>query len=135
MMDMILLLAQCGWDILGHFPLVGTIRGWEIYCYARELINSPRTDEPREWCQTKGAEAAKPLLWKRKRRHDNFPTMRTKIFKTSKDVIGLDWLQKLKREGEFKMTSGQGSHWLIESPTILSFMCSPPLPDICQLYF
>ena len=77
------------------------IRGWEIYCYARKLINSHRTEEPREWCQTKGAEAAKPLPWKRKRRHDNFPPMRTKIFKTSKDVIGLDWLQKLKKEGEF----------------------------------
>ena len=28
------------------------------------------------------------------------------------------------------MASGQGSHWLIESPTIFSSMCSPPLSDI-----
>ena len=36
---------------------------------------------------------------------------------------------------KFQMTSGQGSHWLIESPTIFSSMCSPPLSDICQFYF
>ena len=36
---------------------------------------------------------------------------------------------------KFQMTSGQGSHWLIESPTILSSMCSPPLSYICQFYF
>ena len=34
-----------------------------------------------------------------------------------------------------QMTSGQGSHWLIERPTSCSYMCSPPLSDICQLYF
>ena len=34
----------------------------------------------------------------------------------------------------FQMASGQGSHWLIESPTIFSSMCSPPLSDICQFY-
>ena len=28
---------------------------------------------------------------------------------------------------KFQMASGQGSHWLIESPTIFSSMCSPPL--------
>ena len=28
---------------------------------------------------------------------------------------------------KFQMASGQGSHWLIDSPTILSSMCSPPL--------
>ena len=27
---------------------------------------------------------------------------------------------------KFQMASGQGSHWLIESPTIFSSMCSPP---------
>ena len=26
---------------------------------------------------------------------------------------------------KFQMASGQGSHWLIESPTIFSSMCSP----------
>ena len=31
--------------------------------------------------------------------------------------------------------SGQGSHWLIESPTMFSSMCSPPLSNICQFYF
>ena len=36
---------------------------------------------------------------------------------------------------KFQMESGQGSHWLIESPTIFSSICSPPLSDICQLYF
>ena len=36
---------------------------------------------------------------------------------------------------KFQMASGQGSHWLIESPTIFSSMCSPPLSDICQFYF
>ena len=33
---------------------------------------------------------------------------------------------------KFLMASGQGSHWLIESPTIFSSMCSPPLSNICQ---
>ena len=36
---------------------------------------------------------------------------------------------------KFQMASGQGCHWLIESPTIFSSMCSPPLSDICQFYF
>ena len=36
---------------------------------------------------------------------------------------------------KFQMASGQGSHWLIESPTIFSSMCSPHLSDICQFYF
>ena len=36
---------------------------------------------------------------------------------------------------KFQMASGQGSHWLIESPTIFSSMYSPPLSDICQFYF
>ena len=36
---------------------------------------------------------------------------------------------------KFQMASGQGSHWLIESPTIFSSMCSLPLSDICQFYF
>ena len=36
---------------------------------------------------------------------------------------------------KFQMASGQGSQWLIESPTIFSSMCSPPLSDICQFYF
>ena len=31
--------------------------------------------------------------------------------------------------------SGHGSHWLIESPTFFSSMCSPPLSNICQFYF
>ena len=31
-----------------------------------------------------------------------------------------------------QMAVGQGSHWLIESPTILSFTYSPPLSHICQ---
>ena len=35
---------------------------------------------------------------------------------------------------KFQMASGQGSHWLIESPTIFSSMCSPP-SNICQFYF
>ena len=35
---------------------------------------------------------------------------------------------------KFQMASGQGSHLLIESPTIFSSMCSPPLSDICQLW-
>ena len=30
----------------------------------------------------------------------------------------------------FQMANGQGSHWLIESPTIFLSMCSPPLSDI-----
>ena len=33
---------------------------------------------------------------------------------------------------KFQMASGQGSHWLIERPTILSSMYSPPLSDVCQ---
>ena len=36
---------------------------------------------------------------------------------------------------KFQMASGQGSHWLIDSPTIFSSMCSPPLSNICQFYF
>ena len=36
---------------------------------------------------------------------------------------------------KFQMASGQGSHWLIESPIIFSSMCSPPLSNICQFYF
>ena len=36
---------------------------------------------------------------------------------------------------KFLMASGQGSHWLIESPTIFSSMCSPPLSNICQFFF
>ena len=36
---------------------------------------------------------------------------------------------------KFQMASGQGSHWLIESPTVFSSMCSPPLSNICQFYF
>ena len=36
---------------------------------------------------------------------------------------------------KFQMASGQGSHWLIESPTIFSSMCSPPLSNICHFYF
>ena len=36
---------------------------------------------------------------------------------------------------KFQMASGQGSHWLIENPTIFSSMCSSPLSDICQFYF
>ena len=36
---------------------------------------------------------------------------------------------------KFQMASGQRSHWLIEIPTILSSMCSPPLYDICQFFF
>ena len=41
------------------------------------------------------------------------------------------------RNNKFQMASGQGSHWLIESPTIFSSMCSLPLSisDICQFYF
>ena len=39
------------------------------------------------------------------------------------------------QNNKFQMTSGQGSHWLIESPTILSFMYNPLLSDICQFYF
>ena len=36
---------------------------------------------------------------------------------------------------KFQMASGQGSHWLIESSTVLSSVCSPPLLDICRFYF
>ena len=36
---------------------------------------------------------------------------------------------------KFQMASGQGSHWLIQSPTIFSSMCSQPLSNICQFYF
>ena len=36
---------------------------------------------------------------------------------------------------KLQMASGQGSHWLIKSPTIFSFMCNPPLSNICQFYF
>ena len=36
---------------------------------------------------------------------------------------------------KFQMASGQGSHWLIGSPTIFSCMCSPPLSNICKFYF
>ena len=36
---------------------------------------------------------------------------------------------------KFQMASGQGSHWLIESPTLFSSTCSPPLSNICQFYF
>ena len=39
------------------------------------------------------------------------------------------------QNNKFQMASGQGSHWLIESPTISSSMCSPPLSYICQFYF
>ena len=78
-------------DILWHFPHGRNYPGGrEIYCYAGELINSPITEEPTEWCQTKGAEAAKPLLWKRKRRRDNFPPMRTN---NSQDQQRRHWLR------------------------------------------
>ena len=36
---------------------------------------------------------------------------------------------------KFQMASGQGSHWVIDSPIIFTSMCSPPLSDICQFYF
>ena len=36
---------------------------------------------------------------------------------------------------KFQMASGQGSHWLIESPIMLSSMYSPLLSDICLFYF
>ena len=36
---------------------------------------------------------------------------------------------------KFQMVSGQRSHWLIESPTMFLYMCSPPLSNICQFYF
>ena len=36
---------------------------------------------------------------------------------------------------KFQMVSGQGSHWLIDGPTMFSSMCSPPLSNICQFYF
>ena len=32
---------------------------------------------------------------------------------------------------KFQMASGQGSHWLIDSPTIVLFMYKLPLSDIC----
>ena len=36
---------------------------------------------------------------------------------------------------KFQMASGQRSHWLIESPTISSSTCNPPLSNICKFYF
>ena len=52
------------------------------------------------------------------------------------DVIGLTRFNKVAiPNNKFLMASGQGSHWLIESPTIFSSMCSPPLSHICQFYF
>ena len=51
-------------------------------------------------------------------------------------VIDLTRFNKIAiSNNKFQMASGQGSHWLIESPTIFSSMCSPPLSDICQFYF
>ena len=47
-----------------------------------------------------------------------------------------EFIDALERtNNKFQMTSGQGSHWLIESPTILLSICSPPFSDICQFYF
>ena len=42
---------------------------------------------------------------------------------------------KIAIPDKFQMASGQGSHWLIESPTIFLYMCSPPLSNIGQFYF
>ena len=54
------------------------------------------------------------------------------------EVVGMD-LTRFKKtaipNNKFQMASGQGSLWLIESPTIVSSMCSPRLSDICQFYF
>ena len=47
----------------------------------------------------KGAEVNKHLLWKRKRTHDNFPPMSTN--NSQYQLRRLDWLQEMKREGEF----------------------------------
>ena len=51
-------------------------------------------------------------------------------------IIGITTFNKIAiSNNKFQMASGQGSQWLIESPTIFSSMCSPPLSDICQFYF
>ena len=50
--------------------------------------------------------------------------------------INLTRLNKIAiPNNKFQMASGQGRHWLNESPTIFSSMCSPPLSNICQFYF
>ena len=49
-------------------------------------------------------------------------------------VIPLNRFNKIATpNNKFQMTSGQGSHWLIENPTIFSAMCSPPLSNKCTL--
>ena len=39
-----------------------------------------------------------------------------------------------KTNNKFQMAIVQGSHWLIESPTVLPFTYSPPLSHICQSF-
>ena len=64
----------------------------------------------------------------------------TKVFRRvntggDKQHLDLTRFNKIAISNKFQMASGQGSHWLIESPTIFTSMCSPPLSDICQFYF
>ena len=46
------------------------------------------------------------------------------------EVVGMDLTSFNKiaiPNNTFQMASGQGNHWLIESPILFSCMCSPPL--------
>ena len=64
------------------------------------------------------------------------PRVWNEILITLKTAEDLTRFNKIAiSNNKFQMASGQGSHWLIESPTIFSSMCSPPLSDICQFYF
>jgi len=65
--------------------------------------------------------------------------LKNNIKQTMSDRIKQNYMDKFNKiaipNNKFQMASGQGSHWLIESPTIFSSMCSPPLSNICQFYF
>ena len=54
-----------------------------------------------------------------KTRQDKTRQDKTRQDKTRQDKVVIP-------NNTFQMASGQGSHWLIKSPTIFSSMCSPP---------
>ena len=69
------------------------------------------------------------------RKHSFSQRKINEINKLSTDCITASRFNKIAiPNNKFQMASGQGSHWLIESPTIFSSMCSPPLSNICQFY-
>ena len=78
----------------------------------------------------------KQTMWRVYRR-----TRKDEDYANYKEALNLATteMRKSKRTFEKKLAGNikndSKSHWLIESPTILSSMCSPPLSYICQFYF